>query len=102
MAWPIGSLPGWRSTRSEVVRQYAAAFGPEFVGLTGTPAQIKVLAKECHFYYAAHKTGTGANDCTIDHSSVLHLVGPDGQFIAPIDADQSSAKIAADIAKYLS
>jgi cytochrome oxidase Cu insertion factor (SCO1/SenC/PrrC family) len=38
----------------------------------------------------------------MDHSSVLYLVGPDGRFIASIDADQSGAKIAADIAKYLS
>jgi protein SCO1/2 len=79
-----------------------AAFGPEFVGLTGTPAQIEVLAKKYHFYYAVHQTGTSTNDYTMDHSSVLYLVGPDGRFIASIDADQSGAKIAADIAKYLS
>lgn len=86
----------------DVVRQYVAAFGPEFVGLTGTPAQIEAVAKKYHVYFAAHKAGTGANDYTMDHSSALYLVGPDGRFVAPIGADQSSAKIAADIAKYLS
>jgi cytochrome oxidase Cu insertion factor (SCO1/SenC/PrrC family) len=38
----------------------------------------------------------------MDHSSVLYLMGPDGQFIEPIAADETAAKIASDIEKAVS
>ena len=42
------------------------------------------MAKEYHVYYAEHRTGPGPNDYSMDHSSILYLMGPDGRFIAPI------------------
>jgi protein SCO1/2 len=86
----------------KVVQQYAGAFGPEFVGLTGTPAQIAQVAKEYRVYYAVHRTGQGPDDYTVDHSSVIYLMGPDGNFIAPISAGDSPAQMAQAIAKHLS
>jgi len=86
----------------EVVKQYAAAFGPRMIGLTGTPAQIATAAKEYRVYYAEHRTGDGPNDYSMDHSSVLYLMGPDGRFIAPVRADLGGAEIAAALAKLMS
>ncbi len=85
-----------------VMQQYTAAFTPRLLGLTGTPAQIAAAAKEYHVYYAEHRTGPGPNDYSMDHSSILYLMGPDGHFIAPIRADQTGAEIATDIAKLMS
>jgi protein SCO1/2 len=85
-----------------VVKQYAAAFGPRVVGLTGTPDQIAQVAKEYRVYYAEHRTGPGPDDYSMDHSSVLYLMGPDGRFIAPIRADQSGEEMAAAIGRYIS
>ena len=85
-----------------VVKQYAAAFSPRLLGLTGTPAQIATVAKEYHVYYAEHRTGPGPNDYSMDHSSILYLMGPDGRFIAPIRADGTSAEMAAEIGKLMS
>jgi protein SCO1/2 len=85
-----------------VVKQYAAAFGPRLIGLTGSPEQIAQVAKEYRVYYAEHRTGPGPGDYTMDHSSILYLMGPDGSFIAPIRADESAAAMAAEIAKYVS
>jgi len=67
-----------------VVKDYAAAFGPSITGLTGTPDQIAQVAKEYRVYYAEHRTGPGAGDYTMDHSSILYLIGPDGSFVAPV------------------
>jgi protein SCO1/2 len=85
-----------------VVKQYAAAFSPRLIGLTGSPEQIAQVAKAYRVYYAEHRTGSGPGDYTMDHSSILYLMGPDGQFIAPIRADETGAEMAADIAKYMS
>jgi protein SCO1 len=86
----------------DVVKQYAAAFGPRIDGLTGTPDQIAKVAKEYRVYYAEHRTGPGPNDYTMDHSSILYLMGPDGRFVAPIRADQSGDEIAAALGKLIS
>jgi protein SCO1 len=84
-----------------VVKQYAAAFGPSITGLTGTPEEIAAAAKEYRVYYAEHRTGSGPNDYSMDHSSVLYLMGPDGGFIAPVRADQSGDEIAANLKKLM-
>ncbi len=85
-----------------VVKQYAAAFTPRLIGLTGSPEQIAQVAKEYRVYYAEHRTGAGPGDYTMDHSSILYLMGPDGKFIAPIRADATGAEMAADLAKFMS
>lgn len=84
-----------------VVKQYAAAFGPRIVGLTGTPEQIKAVAKAYRVYYAEHRTGEGPGDYSMDHSSVMYLMGPNGTFVAPLRAEQSGADIAATLAKLM-
>jgi protein SCO1 len=84
-----------------VVKQYAAAFGPKIEGLTGTPEEIADVAKEYRVYYAEHRTGPGPNDYSMDHSSVLYLMNPDGGFVAPVRADQSSDEIAANLKKLM-
>jgi protein SCO1 len=85
-----------------VVKQYAAAFSPRLIGLTGTPEQIAVTAKEYRVYYAEHRTGPGPDDYSMDHSSVLYLMGPDGRFIAQVRADQDGPEIAAALTKLMS
>jgi protein SCO1/2 len=85
-----------------VVKQYAAAFGTHIVGLTGTPEQIAKVAREYRVYYAKRQTGPGPDDYSMDHSSLLYLMGPKGHFIAPIRADQSGEEIAAQLRKLMS
>ena len=82
-----------------VVKQYAAAFGPRIQGLTGTPAQIEAVGKTYRVYYKENRTSGGSNDYTMDHSSVLYLMGPDGAFIAPVRAEQSGEELAAVLRK---
>jgi cytochrome oxidase Cu insertion factor (SCO1/SenC/PrrC family) len=85
-----------------VMKQYTAAFTPRLIGLTGTAEQIGKVAQEYRVYYAKHRTGPGPNDYTMDHSSVLYLMGPSGKFIAPIRTDEDGAQMAADLSKLIS
>ena len=85
-----------------VVKQYAAAFGPRIIGLTGSPEQIAAAAKAYRVYYAEHRSGPGPDDYSMDHSSVLYLMGPDGRFVAPVRADQDGPEIAAALKKLMS
>ena len=85
-----------------VVKQYAAAFGPRVIGLTGSPEQIAAAAKAYRVYYAEHRTGPGPDEYSMDHSSVLYLMGPDGRFIQPVRADQSGPELAAVLGKLVS
>jgi protein SCO1/2 len=91
-----------RRDTPEVIKQYTAAFSPRLLGLTGTPAEIAAVAKEYHVYYAEDRTGPGPNDYSMDHSSILYLMGPDGRFVAPIRADGTGAEIAAELGKLMS
>jgi protein SCO1/2 len=84
-----------------VVKQYAAAFGPRIIGLTGTAEEIAKVTKEYRVYYAQHRTGPGPNDYSMDHSSVLYVMDPNGGFLAPVRADESGDEIAAKLQKLL-
>jgi protein SCO1/2 len=86
----------------EVVKQYVAAFSPRLIGLTGTPEQIATVAKEYRVYYADHQTEPGSKDYSVDHSSVLYLMGPDGKFVGPIRPDEDGAHMAADLDRLMS
>ena len=72
------------------------------IGLTGTSEQIAQVANEYRVYYQTHRAGPGTKDYTVDHSSVLYLVGPDGRFIAAIRTDEPADAMATEIAKCLS
>jgi protein SCO1 len=84
------------------MKQYTAAFTPRLIGLTGSDAEIATVAKEYHVYYAEHRTGPGPNDYSMDHSSILYLMGPNGQFVAPLRTDSTGAEIASELSKLMS
>lgn len=85
----------------KVVGDYVAAFSPRILGLTGSAEQIAAVAQAYRVYYAAQSSKDGGA-YTVDHSSILYLMGPDGRFITPIRADQSAAEMAAEIGRHLS
>jgi len=91
-----------RRDTPEVVKQFTAAFTPRLLGLTGTDEQIAKVAQAYRVYFAEHRTGSGPNDYTMDHSSMLYFMGPDGRFIAPVRADEDAAHMAADLGRLMS
>ncbi len=53
------------------------AFPKGIIGLTGTPEQVKAIAKAYRIFYA--KNGEGS-DYLMDHTSATYLMDPDGKF----------------------
>jgi len=79
----------------KVLADYMKAFGPAFVGLTGTAAQIQDVEKK-YRVYAVKKPLAGGN-YGMDHSSVLYLMGPDGKLISFYDEAISPDDLAKDL-----
>ncbi len=83
----------------EVLADYMKAFGPSFVGLTGSVAAIKDVEKKYRVYAvkkpldpAKPKAGYG-----MDHSSVLYLMGPNGRLISFYDEAISPDQLAKEL-----
>ena len=96
-----------RRDTPEVLRQYVASFSPRLIGLTGTPDQLHSMRQGYRVTGIVHPGSAGPGgaataEYTIDHSSLLYLLGPDGRYLAPIRADESGAEMARDIAGHLS
>ncbi|OYW81364.1 MAG: photosynthetic protein synthase I [Asticcacaulis sp. 32-58-5] len=56
------------------------------IGLTGTPEQVDVIAKAYRATYS--KSGEG-EDYTMNHTAVIYLMNPDGQFVLPLGREIS-------------
>ena len=80
-----------------VMKKYVAAFGPRFVGLTGTPQQIAQVEKEFRVY-AKKQPMTGGN-YGMDHSSVMYLMAPDGKLVSFYDEAILPEALAKDLKK---
>jgi len=61
----------------EVLKGYLTAMDPSFVGLTGSPDEIKAVAKEFKVFYQKVETPSGGY--TIDHTAGSYIFDPQGQ-----------------------
>ncbi|HEY8604795.1 SCO family protein [Tsuneonella suprasediminis] len=84
----------------EKVGQFAAAFGKDIVGLTGSPAEIEKVTKEFKVFYEKGKDeGDGAY--LVNHSNVTYLFGPEGQPVATLPTDLGAEDIAKELARWV-
>lgn len=83
-----------------VVGEFAAAFSPDMIGLTGTPAQIDAAAKAFKVYHAKGEAQPGGG-YLVDHTQVVYLFGPDGAPIATLPTDQGGDAVAAELARWV-
>lgn len=84
----------------ENVGKFAANFGSELIGLTGTPEQIAKVAKSFAVYYQKRE-GSSSDAYLMDHSRAAYLMGPDGQPIALLPAEKDGPAVAAELAKWV-
>lgn len=80
-----------------VLAAYTGSFDSRIVGLSGTDTQIADVAKAYGAYYAAHRTGTDADDYVMDHGTYIYLMNPQGNFVRAFDADTGSEHIAKSV-----
>jgi protein SCO1/2 len=83
-----------------VVGEFAAAFSPDIIGLTGTPDQIAATAKAFKVFYQKGEAQPGGG-YLVDHSNVVYLFGPDGAPIATLPTDQGGDAVAAELARWV-
>jgi protein SCO1 len=82
-----------------VVGEFAAAFSPKLLGLTGTAAQIDQAAKAFLVYYNVGKETSGGY--LMDHSRYVYLMGREGQPIAMLPVDQGADAVTAELTKWV-
>lgn len=75
--------------------QYLGAFDHRIIGLRGNPYQIQAAALAFHVYYRARSLGNG--EYSVDHSSFLYLMAPDGHFEKLLADSLPSEQLAAEL-----
>jgi protein SCO1/2 len=74
---------------------YAGNFHPRLVLLTGSSAEIAGVAKAYRVYYAkAEGSANAGREYLMDHSSIIYLMGPDGQFVRHFTYTTDAAALA--------
>ncbi|HEX8578452.1 MAG TPA: SCO family protein [Allosphingosinicella sp.] len=82
------------------LKEYAAAFHPRLVALTGTPEQVKAAAKGYGVYYAKMPADNG--EYLMDHQRIFYLMDPDGKPIAILPREGNAQAIADELARWVS
>ena len=63
----------------EVLKEYVAAFGPQFEGLTGTPEQVAAALKTWRVYSRKAEAQPDGS-YLVDHSTFTYLMDPSGAY----------------------
>ncbi len=81
-----------------VLKPYLAAFSARFVGLTGSVADVTAATRAYKVYFQKKPQPGGYS---MDHSSIIYLMGPDGKYVTHYTLEQGPDAIAEDLAKRL-
>ena len=82
-----------RDTR-EVIGDYISGFIPDGLGLTGTPEEIAEVAREYRMAYRKVPTPGSALPYTIDHASLVYVMGRDGKFLHYYPSETTADQLA--------
>lgn len=88
-----------RDTR-EVLAQYVSSFHPRLIGLTGTPEQIRAVARAYKVYYAKYTPPDGGV-YLIDHSGFTYLMDRSGKYLGFFPPGTSADRMVEIIRPYL-
>ena len=79
----------------QIMSKYLSAFDPRFLGLTGSPEQIRQAASSFKAFYA--KVSRPGGDYTMDHSASFYLLDRKGEARVLLSNNAGAAAIAHDI-----
>ena len=83
------------------LQSYVKSFDPRLIGLTGTPDEIAAAAKVYRLYYAKVPNKDKPGDYTMDHSSVIYVMDPKGDFVTHFTSTSSIDEMADKLGKLL-
>jgi protein SCO1/2 len=84
-----------------VLKRHLENFGPRFVGLTGSPAQVLAAARAYRVHIRLYRR-QGHPGRQVDHGSLIYLIGPDGRFRTLFPYDTPPERMARVLRRYLS
>jgi protein SCO1/2 len=85
----------------ENLEPYTNYFHPEFIGVTGDPAQIARLASSLGISYQRVANPQRPENYLVDHSAAVTIIAPDGTPHSSFNPHQDAKKIAADLLKLI-
>jgi cytochrome oxidase Cu insertion factor (SCO1/SenC/PrrC family) len=80
--------------------EYIAAFHRSFVGLTGSPDEIRKVANSYKAFYAK-VPDPRSGDYSIDHTGVIYLMGRNGEFLGFMPPQTGPERLTEILRKYL-
>jgi protein SCO1/2 len=85
----------------QVLHTYLQAFGPRFIGLTGTQEQISAT-EETFRAYAEKQAKRADGDYGMNHSTAFYVLDPNGQFRRQISTESTIADLTASLRSAMS
>ncbi|MGZ5861954.1 MAG: SCO family protein [Methyloceanibacter sp.] len=85
----------------QVMSDFVKNFGSRLVGLTGSPEAVAAAAKAYRVAYTKVDDPGSANGYTVDHSALVYLMSPDGEYLDHFAYGTSAATIAQALRRYL-
>jgi len=77
----------------QAINDYLKEFSPRILGLTGSKEAIKSVSKRYRVYYSAGPRDKH-NDYIVDHTIIMYLIDPDGQFCEYFGQNKTSDEVA--------
>ena len=81
------------------LKAYVTSFDAPILALTGTAEQVAKAAKGYRVYYAKHPEAGG--DYSMDHSSVIYVMDPEGRFTASFTHESAPEQISERLKKLI-
>jgi protein SCO1/2 len=81
--------------------QYVQSFHPRLVGLTGTPDEIRAAASAYRVFHKKVTDEKSSAEYTMEHTSIIYLMDPAGEFVAHFTHATPVDTIAATLARVL-
>ncbi len=84
----------------DVLKSYLELFHPRFIGYTGTAKQIDDI-KKLYKVYSAKVDDPNLSEYTVDHSSYIYFLNPEGQLLSLYKIDDGAEHMIKDIRKWM-
>jgi protein SCO1/2 len=85
---------------TKVLGEYVRAFHRSFIGLTGSPEEIRKVANAYKAFYAKVPSAQ-SGEYAVDHTGVIYLIGRNGEYLGFVPPQTGPEKLTEILRKYL-